>query len=108
MMQVRTAAFILLVCFASGEALAGQGRARLGSYLFGDYVVRPPRAIPHARSLGRSAMAAVTPLPRARPAAAQPEAGIAVVSEPASAVRAPEGRSGQPAEAGFPPVVTLE
>jgi hypothetical protein len=112
-MPVRIVAFILLVCFASGEALAGQVRTRLtSSYLFGDFVVRPPRSIPHARSqLGRSAMAAVPPLPRARPTAAPHDGGIARTSTEAgapSSAPASDRPSAASSASGFPPVVTLE
>ncbi len=103
-MKLRAAACALLVCFASGEVLAGQRNSLARSYLFGDFVVRPPRSIPHARTLGQSAMAAFPPLPRARPAAAPPDAGIARTSaEPGAPFSPPP-----PVASGFPPVVTLE
>jgi hypothetical protein len=73
--EAPAAACALLVCFASGGVLAGQRTALTRSYLFS--VRRSPAAVHSACQAARPVRhGGVPPLPRARPAAAPPEAGM--------------------------------
>src|SRR5262249_10641601 len=66
----------VLIGLASTPAVAGHiNWPRAG--LFGDVVVRPPRAIPNPRAIGRSAVV----MPRARPAAAPAAAPVAIKAD---------------------------
>jgi hypothetical protein len=86
----------LLIGAGSVPAFAGQPRTHLASsHLFGDVIVRPPRAIPNPKSpFGHSAT--MMPMPRARPVAAPASAPATARPEPPATGQA------------FPPAATFE
>jgi hypothetical protein len=120
-MKVRLAACAILIGIGSWPAYVGELQANpVRARLFGDIIVRPPRAIPNPRPrFGPTA--AMMPFPRARPAvapapepvAAKPDPGASAPVAPANAASPPLPNDASAAAAPktaptFPPVVTFE
>jgi len=110
-MKVHAVACAILIGLASTPADAGHiNWSRAG--LFGDVVVRPKRAIPHPRLIGRSAVV----MPRARPAAAPASAPVAVKTDDPVTTGTPSAPTDRPHEGDapataaptFPPAVGFE
>jgi len=110
-MKVHAVACAILIGITSAPAVAGPTNWSRAA-LFGDVVVRPPRGIPHARPIGRSA--AMMPFPRARPGAAPPLASAAAKADSPPATGAPAAPDARPADndakapQSFPPAVGFE
>jgi hypothetical protein len=110
-MKVHAVACAILIGVTSAPAFAGPTNGSRAP-LFGDVVVRPPRAIPHVR--GRSA--AMMPFPRARPGAAPALAPAAAQGDSSPATGAAAAPAARPADSdtaakvpqSFPPAVGLE
>jgi hypothetical protein len=120
-MRIRLAACAILIGIGSSPVLVGQLHANpVRSRLFGDIIVRPPRAIPGLRpALGHSA--AMMPFPRVRPAAAPPPEPAAAKAAPGPSAAVAPAQATAPSSANdgdapialktaptFPPVVTFE